>query len=136
MIIKRLILVFGAAALSLPLLAAAEKFDGSQPFICAVTEVLECYEKEGCSHETTRATRAPEFLRVDLKKKSLVAQTDHEPRDSEILHSSQKDNVLVMHGFEDLRGWVVTVVTNTGEMSATVAGEEIAFVLFGNCTIP
>ena len=27
-------------------------------------------------------------------------------------------------------------VTDTGEMSAAVAGEEIAFVLFGNCTIP
>jgi hypothetical protein len=43
---------------------------------------------------------------------------------------------LIIQGIENFRGWTVTIVTKTGEMSASVAGEKIAFVLFGNCTYP
>ena len=136
MMLKRVFKVFAGAALGLPLLASAQDFDGSKPFICAVTEVLECYENEGCSSETTEATLAPEFLRFDIKKKTVVAQTDAEPRTSTMQYGGLAGDVLIIQGIEDFRGWTVSIVTKTGEMSASVAGDEIAFVLFGNCRYP
>lgn len=134
--LKRLTMVLAGAVLSLPALVAAENFDGSKPFLCAVTEILECYENEGCTKETTQATRAPEFLHFDLKKKTLTAHTDNEPRTSKIQSSVQHESVLVVQGYENLRSWTVTVTSESGEMSGAVAGEEIAFVIFGNCIHP
>jgi hypothetical protein len=136
MMLKSVLRIFAGAALGLPLLASAQDFDGSKPFICAVTEVFECYEHEGCSSETTEATLAPEFLKFDIKKKTVVALTDAEPRTSKMQYGGLEGDVLVIQGIENFRGWTVTIVTMTGEMSASVAGEKIAFVLFGNCTYP
>ena len=70
--LQRLSMVLAGAVLSLPALVAADNFDGSKPFLCSVTEILECYEAEGCTKETTQATRAPEFLHFDLNNQNRV----------------------------------------------------------------
>jgi hypothetical protein len=133
---KRILGSVLAGILTVPALGMAAELDASKPLICAVTEVLECTEAEGCERRSTEEIAAPEFLRIDAKKKTLTAETDEEPRTSPIERSEDENGVLVLQGGDDGRGWTMAITIASGEFSGTVAGQEIVFVVFGNCTTP
>ena len=41
---------------------------------------------------------------------------------------------IILQGVENGRGWSIVISEETGKMSATVAGDEIGFIVFGACT--
>lgn len=123
-----LLLALGA----LPLTVPAEDFDGSRELLCAVTELMECTEFDKCEAISPEAASAPEFLKVNVKKKELTGVGD-QTRVSKIRNTEKVDGTLILQGAENGRGWTMSIAMESGEYTGTSTGQQIAFILFGNC---
>jgi len=125
-------------------LASAADFDGSKPMLCAAVNLQECVPGGGCESVTPESINAPEFLRIDGKKKTITAVVPNETRPAtKILSSTKTDDKLILQGADEgLEGvrddglaWSVAIDLETGKMVLSASGEEVAFVIFGSCAI-
>jgi hypothetical protein len=112
--------------------ADAGNFDGSKPFLCAVTSLMEC-DAGKCERETAESTGAPPFFRIDVPGKVITAEP---ARKSPLRSHMRADGLLIVQGGEEGRGWSATIDEETGKMSAGVVGQDHVFAVFGACTIP
>lgn len=120
-----------------PYRVSAADFDGSKPFLCAVTEAIECDEENGCSQGTVESMDIPQFVRVDLKRKKISANRKvegEERREAKIINFVRTDGALIMQGTQGHRGWSMVVGERSGKMSASVSEDQVGFLLFGACT--
>jgi hypothetical protein len=116
--------------------AAAGKYDGSKPMLCAVTAVSECTADGKCERSAAEAANnLPTFLRVDVKGKVL---TDNEggSRKSEIKSSSIVDGHLMLQGAEHGRAWSMVIASEGGRFGGSIVEDDGLFAVFGNCTLP
>lgn len=116
-----------------PYQVTAAKFDGSVPLLCAPIEVTECGVEGECYHGTPESVNIPQFLKIDVKKK-MISATDESGRKTPIKNLEHNNGRMIMHGGQDGRGWTMVISEETGKMSASVAGDQFGFVVFGACT--
>ena len=50
-----------------------------------------------------------------------------------IKNQQQLDGMLILQGAENGRGWSMAIDEKSGEMTLTVAGDQVGFVVFGAC---
>jgi hypothetical protein len=120
-----LILVPGAPALA--------GVDGSKPFLCAVTETVDCGPDGTCTRGSAEDVGLPTFLWVDVPGAQLREHRGE--RTTKIGRKEQRDGRLVLQGVER-RAWSISIHESTGELTAAAAGDGAGFVLFGACTLP
>ena len=141
---KKINLLIASLALAPLGLAAAADFDGSKPMLCASVNIQECVPGVGCQAVTPESINAPEFLRIDGKKKTITAVVPDETRPAtKIISSTKFDDKLVLQGADegvegvrdDGLAWSIAIDQNTGKMVLTASGEEVAFVIFGSCAV-
>ncbi len=121
-----------------PQLVLASDFDGSKPFLCAVTEAIECDEDNGCSEVTVENMDIPQFIRVDSKKKMISAEvvsSKREKKKTAIKHLERINGKMILQGAEGGRGWSMVVGESSGKMSASISEDQVGFLLFGACTM-
>ena len=127
------LLALGAVA------ASAEEERGSR--LCAITQLLECVDGDVCLAIDPEAVGAPRFLAIDDDGKRISdPKTDHEAPGSAVVHSDRIDGKLILQGtdpgIEDLRdgvAWTVAIAEDSGGMVLTAAGDDVAYVAFGDC---
>ena len=134
-----------AAIIFAPLgLVAAANFDGSKPLLCASTELQECIPGVGCERVTAESINAADFFRIDVKKKTITAAARNQSRPPQRIESSTKtEHLLVIQGSddgvegvrEDGLAWSIAIDKISGKMVLTASGNEVAFVVFGSCTV-
>jgi hypothetical protein len=125
-----------------PVLVSAGNFDGSKPLLCASTEVIECLPGQECLRVTPEAIDAPQFIRVDMKAKTLTTTVAADAgKISAIERSEVVDGKLMIQGAEDgspeVRdgvGWTLAISQTSGKLVVTASGDDVAFVIFGACT--
>jgi hypothetical protein len=119
----------------------AGDFDGSRPLLFSVISVMECAPDSGCRAVTTDSVGLPQFLKIDLNKKTIgpVSESDTRP-DSVIERMERVDGKLILQGAEDgyesVRdglGWTIAISEGTGRVVMTASGDQVAFVVFGAC---
>lgn len=116
--------------------AAAGKYDGSAPMLCAVTAVSECTADGKCERSAPQAgNNLPTFMRVDVKGKILRAD-DGSGRKTEIKASSVVDDQLMLQGIENGKAWSMVIKSETGKWGGSVVEDDGSFALFGACTLP
>ena len=124
--------------------AAAADFDGSKPMLCASMNVQECVPGVGCEAVTPESINAPEFFRIDAKKKTVAGVMPDETRPANKINSSTKfDDKLILQGADegvegvrdDGLAWSIAIDRTSGKMVLTASGDEVAFVIFGSCAI-
>lgn len=116
--------------------AAAGKYDGSAPMLCAVTAVSECTADGKCQRSAPQAgNNLPTFMRVDLKEKVLRAD-DGSGRKTDIKGSSVVDGQLMLQGIENGKAWSMVIKSDTGRWGGSVVEDDGSFALFGACTLP
>ena len=116
--------------------AAAGKYDGSAPMLCAVTAVNECTADGKCERSAPQAgNNLPTFMRVDVKGKVLRADDDS-GRKTEIKASSVVDGQLMLQGVENGKAWSMVIKSETGKWGGSVVEDDGSFALFGACTLP
>ncbi len=121
---------------------AVADFDGSDPLLCSVVTVNECVPGGSCEQVRNTDINAPDFFRVDVRKKSITGMSDGAERPSNRIESSDVlGESLFLQGKaratedmpEDALAWSVSVNQDTGDMVLTASGDEVAFVIFGSC---
>lgn len=126
--------VFGVAAV-------AADFDGSEPLICSFGPVVECDAGSKCRVVTHDSVDAPDFVKLDFRRKQIVSTTAGEdsPPDG-IENVADLTNYLVVQGVQggsanDTLAWSMSISHDTGQMVVTGAGENAGFVIFGACAL-
>jgi hypothetical protein len=112
--------------------APAADFDGTRPFLCAVTDANDCALGIACVHELAQDVNLPQFIKVDFAAKTIGARG----RTAPIQSSSRSAGMLIIQGVQDKRAYSITVDEETGSLVGTVAGDGEAFAVFGACTLP
>jgi len=135
----RTTLLFALLAIAPSAFAKDDHYDGSDPLLCTVMTGEIC-DIHGCE----RADRQDDLggvkhLVVDFKRDRI--KSPQGGVSAAIGQQSQVDNRLFLQGLseredaeeDDARSWTMTIADPTGTMTLTVAGEEMALVMFGAC---
>lgn len=116
--------------------AAAGKYDGSAPMICAVTSMVECTADGRCERSAPEeGNNLPTFLRVDVKGGNLTAN-DGSGRKTDIKTSSVVGEQLMLQGIDNGKAWNMVIGSGTGRWSGSVVENDGSFAIFGSCTLP
>lgn len=116
-------------------LGAAEAFDGSRPLLCATVETVECGPQADCKYGTADSLGFPQFLQIDPGKKRISAtRPDGTALNAVVTTVTPLDDRLIMQGVENGLGWAISISRSTGRMAVAIAGDQIAFSVFGACT--
>ena len=114
---------------------AAAQLDGSSSLLCAVVKVIECESTGNCQPVTIESAKIPRFLRIDFEKKTISATEESGIKEVSVIRNFERiAGKLILQGSDNGRGWTIVISERTGELSATVAGEEVGFVIFGAST--
>ena len=116
--------------------AAAGKYDGSVPMICAVNAVNECEAGRRCEQRIPERVNLPSLFRVDAKAMKVRNLDAEKGRESPIRSVDHANGKLVLNGADGERGWIVLIHEDSGRMSAVVSGDGEGFVVFGQCALP
>jgi len=127
-----LALLLIAAMLVLPGSAAAAGVDGSTPLVCDFTEAEQCDGVAECTDVTPAQIGLPSVVHVDFAGKLLAVPDDE--RSSPIAAVETLEEVVVVQGHQNGRGWTMVIDRATGHLSASIVDVEGGFVLAGACT--
>ncbi len=124
-------------AIAMPGAALAADFDGSKSLICAAIDVVACTEgAQGpvCLQGHSRSFDLAEFFRIDFKQKEIRATGNNADAVSPIRNQQKTATQVIMQGVENERGWTAAVDQADGELTLSVAGQDVSFTIFGACT--
>ena len=112
-------------------------FDGSKHMFCASLDVLECVDGRSCETVAAESVDEPQFIIVDLKNKELKLDRSGRPRSAQLRNRENLHGRLIVQGVgtETGLGWTISVDQETGKFVVSAAGDEVAFIIFGACTI-
>ena len=115
--------------------AVADGMDGKMPVICATNEVFDCGPNVDCVKDTPDVVNLPRFIRLDFAaKKAFTKRQDGEERTAEITSQQVADGTVILQGIQLDHAWSLVISQATGDMSLTIAGDAVGFVIFGSCT--
>jgi len=113
--------------------AAAGPYDGSRPFLCAVTAIMECAASGECERHIVTDETAPAIIKVDVPGQTISTGT---ARRSALKSAARVDGQLILQGSENGRGWSATIDEETGRMAVGLVDNDYTFSLFGACSLP
>lgn len=102
---------------------------------CTLSRGYECTPAKGCKEWPVKDFELPQFIRIDLKQKTITSLDRKFPRNSSIQTVEETTGMTVLLGVEK-RGWTIALGKDSSSLSLTAAGDEDAFVLFGACLNP
>ncbi len=121
--------------------AAAADFDGTKPVLCSLYAVTECPQDGPCASVTPESVSLPPFVKIDLAAKTVMpAKAAEVERRSEIRSLERIGGRVILQGADagpaDQKralGWTASLSEETGKLVLSVAGDDVAFVIFGAC---
>jgi len=121
---------------SLPLVSAANDFDGSKPLVCAAIFSAECNAgDQECITGAPWMINIPVFMKIDFAAKQVTTTKQHEnTRTSTISHVGKLDNGhTAIQGVDSTYVWSMLITEETGSMTLSIAGEDTGYLVFGAC---
>ena len=120
-----------------------EVFDGDEELLCSITQHFECTVDDGCRAVDALEINALEYMIVDAKNKE-IENTEFDIDSGRLVSRIERletlENKLILQGAEadedeeiDGLGWTISISDPTGTMTISAAGENVAYVMFGNC---
>jgi hypothetical protein len=133
---------FGIVACVLGVAASAADFDGTEALICSFARVVECDAGSDCRSVTNESVDAPDFVKLDFKKKKVIAIYDGvEGSPGDLDNVINLSNYLITQGVQggaegtsDTLAWSASIDHVSGLIVVSASGEKAAFVIFGACT--
>ena len=125
------------------LVADDEVFDGDEELLCSITQHFECTVDDGCRAVEPADIDALEYMIVDVKDKE-IENTQYDEDSGRLVTPIERvervENKLILQGAEadadeeiDGLGWTMSISDPTGSMTMSAVGENVAFIMFGNC---
>jgi hypothetical protein len=110
--------------------AGAADFDGSKPLLCATIDAHSCDPGQACLRGLPSDLGAPQFLRIDFSKKTVVGPA----RTTPIRLMEAGESQLLLQGTELGFAWTIALDKADGTMTLSLVNREDAYMLFGACT--
>ena len=130
---KRIAMVL--AGLVLAGTAYADPLTGMNRFVCAASQVQICLEGDTCYSASPWELDVPEFVVIDLKKKSIsTTKSSGDDRSTTFNNSVRSDGNIFLQGLEAGRAFSFVIDEATGYMSVAVARDGMVVSVFGACT--
>jgi hypothetical protein len=124
-----------AALASLANLAWAGTIDPAKPAVCAMIETFECVPDENCIADTPEGINLPRFIKIDFAaNKAYGEHASGEERSADILTQKVDAGRIILQGIQNGNGWTAMIDQATGNMSLSIAGSQVGFVIYGACT--
>jgi hypothetical protein len=130
-----LLLALGLPGAALSGAASAGGFDGTTNLICAAIDVVGCANGPGCLEGQARTFELPQFMFVDFDNNVIRPTAESGYKETSVIRSfDQTEKQLILQGVENHRGWTATIDRQNGDLSVTLAGSDVSFIVFGACT--
>ena len=130
---KRIAMVL--AGLILAGTAYADPLTGVNRFVCAASQVQICLEGDTCYSASPWELDVPEFVVIDLKKKSIsTTKASGDDRSTTFNNSVRSEGNIFLQGLEAGRAFSFVIDEATGYMSVAVARDGMVVSVFGACT--
>ena len=136
---NKLIAMVGLLLISGAALAKGKHYDGSEPLLCTAMTAQIC-DVSGCAAaDRETELNGVKHLVLDFKRNRI--KSPESGVETKIDSVQQVDNRLFLQGMnerpdadeDDARIWTMAIADPTGMMTLTLAGEEMAVVIFGAC---
>lgn len=115
--------------------AWADNIADSDQLLCASSQVSMCFENGECHVVAPWEVNVPQFIVVDLDKKSIsTTKGSAEQRTTPFSHMSKADGLVYLQGFEAGRAFSIVIDAAIGTLTASVARDGLSVSVFGNCT--
>ena len=115
--------------------ALAENISDADRIICSPADVKLCFENGECFDTSPWEIDMPEFIIIDLKKKTIrTTEASGQDRSTTFTAMERQDGVLFMQGIESGRAFSFVVEELTGILTASVARDGVSVSVFGACT--
>ena len=116
-----------------PVIADSVKDAGR--LLCVPGDVSHCVLGEGCGMDAPETENIPEFIEVDLKKKTLATtKASGQNRITPILSQARSDGYIYLQGVENGRTFGMVISESTGDLTFVVATDGETASMFGGCT--
>ena len=122
-------------------IANSKDYRSAKPLHCSVAYVNECTAYGGCKSVDPFEANIPYFIEVNLAKKTISGSTTvSRARKTPIERIETIGNLITLSGAEPQTkadrykfGWLMTISTETGQMTLSANTNSSAFVVFGRC---
>lgn len=115
--------------------AVADDVSNSDRLLCSASEVTVCFESSDCVDVMPWELDMPQFVVVDLKKKTLsTTKASGENRSTPINFLQRKDQEIILQGVEAGRAFSFVIDELTGLLTVAVARDGMSVSVYGACT--
>ena len=123
------------ALLMLPALTRADDLSNQQLLLCTAVTAMHCLDEGECKVDVPWNLNIPQFLVVNLEKKTLsTTKASGENRSTPIRSVLREGGQIVLQGFEGGRAFSFVIDESSGLLSVGVATDGKVVSVFGACT--
>lgn len=116
-----------------PVIADSVKDAGR--LLCVPGDVSHCVNGNDCSSKLPETENIPDFIEVNLKKKTLSAtRASGQDRTTPILSQARSAGYIFLQGVENGRTFSMVISESTGDLTFVVATDGETASMFGACT--
>jgi hypothetical protein len=116
-------------------LAQAENVEGVDEIICAATQVQICIEDDTCYSATAFELDMPDFVVIDISKKTIsTTKASNQNRSTKFSSVTKEDGLIYLQGMEGGRAFSFVIHEATGRMTVAVSRDGLSVSVFGACT--
>jgi hypothetical protein len=131
--------MYKIAALALALIFASpvvsDVLTDAERMLCVPGPVYHCVSDRDCKSELPEDEYIPEFIEVDLKRKTLATtRASGEDRSTPIQSQKRDAGYIYLQGVENGRSFSMVISENTGGLTFVVAADGETATMFGGCT--
>jgi hypothetical protein len=131
--------MYKIAALALALIFASpvvsDVLTDAERMLCVPGPVFHCVSDRDCKSELPEDEYIPEFIEVDLKRKTLATtRASGEDRSTPIQSQKRDAGYIYLQGVENGRSFSMVISENTGGLTFVVAADGETATMFGDCT--
>ncbi len=113
----------------------SDSLSDSSRLLCSPGEVSHCVVNGDCKSEPPEDENIPEFIEIDLKRKTLAStRASGENRSTQVQNISREAGYIYLNGVENGRGFSMVISESTGDLTFVVATDGVTAAMFGNCT--
>jgi hypothetical protein len=116
-------------------LALAENVKGVNEIVCAPAQVQICVEHDQCYSATPSDLNMPDFVVIDLRKKTVsTTKASHENRSTPFTSVKKKDGLIFLQGIEGERAFSFVIEEASGKITVAISSDGLSVSVFGACT--
>ena len=128
-------LIAAIAGLLIGGLAQAENVEGVDEIVCAATQVQICIEDDTCYSATAFELDMPDFVVIDISKKTIsTTKASNQNRSTKFSSVTKEDGLIYLQGMEGGRAFSFVIHEASGRMTVAISRDGLSVSVFGACT--